>query len=320
MTRIVELLRRNRTVVYAYGLVVVLVIVGAITGIQFLDASTISGILVPASFIAFVGIGQTFVILTGGIDLSMPSVITASAVLLTLWAGTDNAKTAWVIPVLLVGAALVGAVNGLIITYAKIAPIITTLGTSYVILGAVYLYTNGGSGGYASSSVVFLASHRYGPVPVLALVWLGILVVGTIALSLTPYGRRLYATGLNRRVAEFAGVNARAVTIVTYMISAAAAALAGIALAGYVGSAYLGLGDPYLFVSVAAVAIGGASILGGTGNVVGTTAGALILTLITAILTTHKLAAGWQEIIDGLVILAAISVSRARIGARRRAE
>ena len=191
-----------------------------------------------------------------------------------------------------------------------------TLGMSSMVEGALLLYTNGGSGGNAPTGVVYLATHRWGSVPVVGLVWIGV-CVATLVLSATPFGRRLYSTGLNRRVAEFAGVNIRGVTVTVYIISGVAAALAGIVLAGYVGESYLGMGDPYLFASVAAVAIGGASILGGTGNYIGTTAGALVLAILAAILPILGFTQATLEIVYGAVILIAVSLSSLRLSSRR---
>ena len=146
----------------------------------------------------------------------------------------------------------------------------------------------------------------------LAVLWLVVLVAATVVLSKTAFGRRLYATGLNQRVATFAGVNTQFVTVAVYMISSMAAALAGIALAGYVGQSYLGMGDPYLFASVAAVAIGGTSILGGSGNFVGTTAGALALAVLAALLPILGLQPAALEIVYGCVILGAVMLSSVR--------
>ena len=118
-------------------------------------------------------------------------------------------------------------------------------------------------------------------------------------------------------MAEFSGVNIRGVTVAVYVISGVAAALAGIVLAGYVGESYLGMGDPYLFASVAAVAIGGASILGGTGNYVGTTAGALVLAVLAAILPILGVTQATLEIVYGCVILIAVSLSSLRLSSKR---
>jgi ribose transport system permease protein len=312
-----RLLARNRPIVAAYALVLALAVVGEIIAPGFLRISHDDQLVIEATFTAIVALGQTFVILTGGVDLSIPWVLNGSAVLLTIFADGSNAKMAWLIPILLVGGGLVGLVNGLGVSVLKVPPIIMTLGMSTVVEGGLLLSTNGGSGGNAPSGDVYLATHRWGPIPVVGLVWLGVLIAATIALSATPFGRRLYATGLNRRVTEFAGVSTATITTAVYVISGVAAALAGVALAGYVGQSYLGMGDPYLFSSVAAVAIGGASILGGTGNYVGTTAGALVLALLAAILPILGLPQSALEIVYGCVILLAVSVSSGRLGRRR---
>jgi ribose transport system permease protein len=314
-----HLLTRNRPVAAAYVLVLVLAIAGETIAHGFLSISHIDQLVIEATFTAFVALGQTFVILTGGVDLSIPWVLNGAAILLTTFANGSSAKIAWLIPVLLVGGGVVGLINGLGVTLLRIPPIIMTLGMSTIVEGALLLYTNGGSGGNAPAADVYLATHRWGPVPVVSLVWIAVLVGATVVLSATPFGRRLYATGLSRRVTEFAGVSTTAVKIAVYVVSGVAAALAGIVLAGYVGQSYLGMGDPYLFSSVAAVAIGGASILGGSGNYVGTTAGALVLALLAAILPILGLPQSALEIVYGCVILVAVSLSSGRLGARTEA-
>jgi ribose transport system permease protein len=312
-----HLMTRNRPVVAAYVLVIVLAVVGELVAPGFLRVSHLDQLVIEGSFTAIVALGQTFVILTGGVDLSIPWVLNGAAVLLTTFAHGDNVRMAWLIPLLLLGGAVIGLINGLGVALLRVPPIIMTLGMSTVVEGGLLLYTNGGSGGNAPTGDVYLATHRWGPLPVICLVWIAVLVVATVALSATPFGRRLYATGLSRRVSEFAGVNTATMTVSVYVISGVAAALAGIVLAGYVGQSYLGMGDPYLFSSVAAVAIGGASILGGSGNYVGTTAGALVLALLAAILPILGLPQSALEIVYGCVILVAVSVSSGRIGRRR---
>jgi ribose transport system permease protein len=320
MTTITRSLSRNRAVLFGYLLVVILAIAGEIVSRGFLHIDHIDQLIISGGFIALVGLGQTFVILTGGVDLSIPWVLNAAAVFLTIWAKGDSARMVWIVPVLLAGGALIGAVNGIGVAFLRIPPIIMTLGMSTVVEGGLLLVTNGGSGQNAPNAAVYLATHRWGPLPVLAVLWLAVLVAATVILGATPFGRRLYAIGLNRRVAAFAGVNTQLVTVAVYVISGIAAALAGIALAGYVGQSYLGMGDPYLFASVAAVAIGGTSILGGSGNFVGTTAGALALAVLAALLPILGLQPAALEIVYGCVILGAVTLSSARKGSRDRTD
>ena len=126
-------------------------------------------------------------------------------------------------------------------------------------------------------------------------------------MSRTAFGRYLNAVGSSATVAAFSGVPAVRTTVATYVISGASAALAGMLLTGYSGQAYLGMGDPYLFTSIAAVAIGGASILGGTGHYVGTVAGALVLTILTGLLPALGLSTGALMVVYGVVILLTVS-------------
>ncbi len=320
MTSITTAFTKHRAILFGYLLVAILAIAGEIVSRGFLHVDHIDQIIITGGFIALVGLGQTFVILTGGVDLSIPWVLNAAAVFLTIWAKGDSSRMTWIVPALLAGAAVIGAVNGIGVAFLRIPPIIMTLGMSAVVEGGLLLVTNGGSGQSSPSAAVYLATHRWGPIPVLAVLWLAVLVAATVILSATPFGRRLYATGLNRRVATFAGVNTQLVTVTVYVISGVAAALAGIALAGYVSQSYLGMGDPYLFASVAAVAIGGTSILGGSGNFIGTTAGALALALLAALLPILGLQQAALEIIYGCVILGAVMLSSTRKGQRDRAD
>jgi ribose transport system permease protein len=311
---------RNRPVLLAYALVVVLGAFGEAAASGFLTVSHIDQLVIEASFTALVAVGQLFVIISGGIDLSIPWVLNGSAVLLTLFANGSDTRVTWLFPLLLLAGAAIGLINGVGVAFLRVPPIIMTLGMSSMVEGGLLLYTNGGSGGFAPAGIVYLATHRWGPLPVVALVWLAVLVVATVVLSATPFGRRLYATGLSRKVAEFSGVSVRSVTISVYVISGVSAALAGLVLSGYVGESYLGMGDPYLFSSVAAVAIGGASILGGTGNYIGTTAGALVLAVLAAILPILGFTQATLEIVYGCVILIAVSLSSLRLAAGRNLE
>ncbi len=320
MSAALALMRRNRPVLFAYALLVVLALVGELRSNGFLATNHIDELIITGAMVALVALGQTFVILTGGIDLSIPWVLNGSAVLLTIWAGGSSSKMAWLTPLLIGAGAFIGLLNGIGTAVLRIPPIIMTLGMSGMVEGALLLYTNGGSGPNAPSAAVYLAEHRWGVVPTIGVLWIAVLVIATVVLSGTSFGRRVYATGLNSRVAAFAGVSVRRVTIAVYMVSGACAALAGIALSGYVGSSYLGMGDPYLFESVAAVAIGGASILGGSGNFVGTTGGALALVVLAALLPIFGLQQDALDIVYGLVILAAVTLSSAKVGRRRRAD
>jgi ribose transport system permease protein len=200
-------------------------------------------------------------------------------------------------------------VNGVGIAALGVSPIIMTLGMNVILSGALLLYTNGSPTAAAPPALETLATGRVGPIPYDTLLWIGLAAAATIVLTWTALGRHLYALGTNRTVAQFSGIATSRVTVITYVVSGTAAALAGIVLTGYTGQAYLGMGDPYLFSSVAAVAIGGASILGGSGHYLGTVAGALILTVLAGLLPILNLNPAALQVIYGVVILATVSAA-----------
>lgn len=143
----------------------------------------------------------------------------------------------------------------------------------------------------------------------IAILWLVLIVLVTVALSKTAFGRHLYAVGSSATVAEYSGVPVARTIILTYVISGVTAALAGMLLTGYSRQAYLGMGDSYLFTSVAAVALGGASILGGNGHYIGTVAGALVLTVLGGLLPALNLSSGALLVVYGGIILVTVAIS-----------
>jgi ribose transport system permease protein len=305
-------LQRNRPILLAYLMVVALLALTTAVSPGYASLNNLGTVLTQASFIALVGIGQTFVILGGGIDLSLPAVLTGSAVLLTTLADGRDERLVWVIPLLLALGVAVGLFNGLGVTVLGVSPIIMTLGTQGILQGALLLHTNGSGGGRAPEAITGLATDRIGPVPVEVLLWAALAAAAMFVLTCTGYGRRLYAVGTNATVAEFSGVDVRRVLVASYVVSGIAGVTTGILIAGFVGQSYLSLGDVYLFSSIAAVAIGGASILGGSGHYAGTIAGALSLTILAALLPILHLEPAVLQIVYGAVILVTVGLTTVR--------
>ncbi len=299
----------NRPILLAYAGALGLFLVTSAFSTGFASENNIRLLLVQASFIGIVALGQGFVILGGGIDLSVPWTLNGAAILLTLFANGSNAPLAWAIPLVLALGALVGLANGLGIAVLGVNPIIMTLGMNVILAGGLLVYTNGSPTAAAPTHVEYLATGRLGPVPVNTLVWLALTALATVALTWTTFGRHLYALGTNRTVALFSGIAVGRMTVATYVICGVTSAFAGILLTGYTGQAYLGMGDPFLFSSVAAVAIGGASILGGSGHYLGTVAGALILTVLAGLLPILNLNTAALQIIYGVVILVTVALA-----------
>jgi ribose transport system permease protein len=301
-------LARNRLIVVAYIGMVLLLVMTAQFSPGFLSASSLRSTVVLAAFVGIVAFGQTFVIIGGGIDLSVPWVLNSAAVVMALLCGGENTPLVWVAPLMLAGGAMIGLINGIGVAQFGVPPIIMTLSANVILQGLILVLTGGSPTPSAPELIKFLSVGRIGTIPVIALIWLGLALVATLLLSKAAFGRHLYALGTSATVAEFSGVPTGRTTVLTYVISGLTASLAGMLLTGYSGQAYLGMGDSYLFTSVAAVAIGGASILGGSGHYLGTIAGALVLTILTGLLPALNLSSGALLVVYGAVILTTVSI------------
>lgn len=308
--------RRNSAILLSYLVVLVLFIAGTLHSADFAGKSHIRDIIVFSSFIGIAGLGQTMCILTGGIDLSVPWTLTGSAVLTSIIAAGDSSKLPQAILLVLVLAVGVGLFNGIGIAYAGVPPIIMTLGTNGALQGLLLVYTGGGFSSSPPAALVnFVVGSTLG-IPTDILIWVIVIVIGLALLSWTTFGRQLYAIGTNRSAAFLAGVSVKRILVVPYVISAVGAALSGLLVMGYTGQAFLTMGDQYLFSAAVAVAVGGASILGGEGHYVGTVAGALILTLVAAILPLFGLGTADIQISYGIILLATVFLASFRLSRR----
>jgi ribose transport system permease protein len=304
---------RHRLIVLAYVAMVALLLVTAMFSPGFLSVSNLRSTLVLAAFVGIVAFGQTFVIIGGGIDLSLPWVLNSAAIIMTLLAGGQDGALVWVLPAVLLGGVAVGLVNGVGVAVFGVPPIIMTLAANVILQGLILVYTGGSPTPPAPQLIQYLAVGRIAGIPVIGYIWVLLTAIAWLLLSKAPFGRHLYALGTSARVAELSGIPTSRTTILTYTISGLTAALAGILLTGYSGQAYLGMGDSYLFTSIAAVAIGGASILGGSGHYLGTIAGALVLTILSGLLPALNLSSGALLIVYGAVILLTVALGSERL-------
>jgi ribose transport system permease protein len=302
-------LGRHRAIIIAYLSMIVLLLLTSFVAPGFLALAHLRSTAVLAAFVGIVALGQTFVIIGGGIDLSVPWVLNCAAVLMTLAAKSHDQPLLWIAPLLLVAGALVGAANGIGVALFGVPPIIMTLAVNVILQGGILVFTGGAPTATAPPLVQFLAVGRLGGFPVILIIWMTLAALATLVLSKTAFGRQLYAVGSSPTVAEFSGVPTFRTAVLAYMLSGFTAALAGMLLTGYTAQAYLGMGEPYLFTSIAAVAIGGASVLGGNGHYLGTVAGALVLTILTGLLPALNLSNGALLIVYGVVILVTVSLA-----------
>ena len=308
------LVRHREALRYSVPAYVAMAVVVLVTLIVYggLDARYIDSLVVLSCFLAILSLGQGTVILTGGLDLSLPWTIALSGILLAGVTNGANGPAIWAIPGVLVLGALIGLFNGMGIVLLGLPPIVVTLATNGILQGLALVYCNGTPGGFAPPALHWLMTGRFlGPTPV---VWLMVLFVigSTILLGRTTFGRRVYAVGNSSRVALLSGVNVGATLIGAYVLSGLCSALVGILLAGFNGQASLGMGDEYLLPSIAVVVVGGTLITGGRGHYVGMLGGVLLLTALQTLLAGTTLPFAVRGIIFGLVLLGAVIALRDR--------
>jgi len=297
----------RRRIVIAFAAAILIFVIGAVLHHGFASHGSIEAILTVASFVGLVAAGQSFVILVGGIDLSVPWVLTGAAVLFATSSLGHNDRA---VPAILIALGLglgIGLINGIGVAYLAVPAVVMTVAMNGVMQGL----TLGVSKGLTCSSCASSAppnvqsafDSRHLGIPSSLLLWLAVTLIVGFVLSMTTFGRMIYATGQNPRAAYLSGVRVKAVTVALYMLSGLFAALAGIALVAYGGQPSLGMGDPYLFQSIAAAVIGGLSILGGRGHYFGTVAGAITLVALISLLQAEHMPEYGRSIIYGVTIL-----------------
>jgi ribose transport system permease protein len=294
----------NLRAVVPFAALIVLYVLTIVIAPGYLAPAQVGSLLQQFAILGVVAIGQMLVILVGGIDLSVGSVVTLSNLVTAAFLAGSDANLPVAIGVSLALGGLVGLLNGLIISYLKVPDLVATLATMTIVLGVGYLVTDGAPRGSSSPLLNALVTDRFaGVLTAGALVWLVLAAVTIVVLRYSTAGRRVYAVGLNREASRFAAVPVTRTVITLYLISGLTAALAGILLTGYTGSSYLGSGSSYQLASIAAVVLGGVSIFGGSGGYGGTMAGVAITVLLLSILQVIGIPQAGQNIAYGIVIL-----------------
>lgn len=304
-TWLANISQEQRSVVIAYGMIVLLIIFGTLViSPQFASPDFLLLQLLKASILGIVATGQMMVILTGNIDLSVSWTLNLSAVLLTsivlgendnLWLGIGAALTVGVV---------VGLLNGLGVAYLRIPSMVLTLGMNALVKGVTVFYTGAQPKGDAPSFLNYIVHHRLGGgVSMAVIIWGIIAVISIIILHRSTLGRKIYAVGNNEVATYLSGAKTNLVLITVFVISGVMYSLAGVLLTGYAGRSYNEMGDALLLPSIAAVMIGGASILGGSGLYLGTIAGVIIVTLLESVLSLLQIPQFGRNVVFGVVIL-----------------
>lgn len=306
-----------------YFILVILVAIASSLAPGFLTLQNLLNLLRSFSFLGFISVGMTFVILSGGVvDLSVASILAFSGTMMALlqhWGiyigFTDELSliypTPYIFLTVLALGALLGFINGVIIAKLKVTGFVTTLGMMVFARGLAFSISGGGTIFGVDEMTHYVGRGMVGPVPFVAILWIAIVIVAALVLNNTPFGRRLYATGENPKAAFLSGINPDRYKIAAYTISGLLAAVAGIALTGRLGVGEPRVAQGWELYAIASVVIGGTSFAGGRGSIGRTVVGVMIIGLIRNVLSLLGVLPSPQEMIMGIVLLAAVIVQQA---------
>ena len=295
---------------FLLALSLMLLLLGERLAPGFATADNVLQLLKIASFLGLVALGQTLVMLVGGIDLSVAWTLTGSATVFTALCASQDGNTVLATVAALAVGLVVGLVNGFGIVKLKISPIVMTLAMNNIMLGATLVYTGGTPSGGVSPLLRAVATGGFGSVPWMVIVWVVVGIIAIVAIRGSRWGRRLLAVGENSRVSYLNGIANDRVVIGAYVICGVTASATGILFAAFSGSSFLGMGDQFVLPAIAAVVLGGTSMFGGRGGYGGTFAAVVFTTLLSTVLVIGNISAGVRSIIFGAAILAALIAQR----------
>lgn len=283
----------------------------------FFQPTNILNVLRQGSALGIVSVGQAVVIIGGGVDLSVAATMQLATVMVAEIARGEDARLPAAVAICLILGALVGFVNGQLVTRRKVPPFVATLAVSVLVTGVRLAYTQANPSGNLPPSLRIVGQGGIAGFPVAALCFAIVAAVAHIALTRTTFGRALYATGGNPRAAVLSGVAVGHIVQATYVLSGMLAAVGGLVLAGYIGYADQWIGRGIELDSIAAVIVGGASFAGGVGTVGGTVAGVLLVASLLNIVLLLGLDPSYQLVISGAVVILAVGAQSAQVRLRR---
>jgi ribose/xylose/arabinose/galactoside ABC-type transport system permease subunit len=290
-----------------YGLLIGFLLLCAVLSLVspvFLTSGNLLNVALQASVVAILAFGQTFVILSRGIDLSVGSVLALSGAVMATFTGRTGVAIG-ILTGLLIGG-LLGTANGVFVTRAKVAPFIATLAMLAVARGLTYIYTAGQPILVHAAGFNFFGQGTLGPIPVPVVIMVVVFFVCLVVLTQTRFGRYIYAIGSNPEVTRLAGVRIDRYVVSVYAISGLLAALGALILTGRLATADPNIAVGYELDVIAAVVIGGTSLFGGRGGVFGTLVGALIIAVVSNGLVLLNINPFWTQAVKGAIILVAV--------------
>lgn len=297
-----------------FTLVLVLLAVCVVMSIlsdTFLTPGNLMNVLRQSAQYGIIAIGMTMIVLLGGIDLSVGST-QAMAGVAAVWVLNQTNSIALAIVTGVAVGAVIGLINSLIITKMKIPPMICTLGTMSIIRGLILIITGAVSIQVKNMDYMQLGMGRFLSVPIPVWILLGAIIVFYYVLNFTTFGRSIYAIGGNKAAAELAGIPVQRVTIISWVLSGCLTGLAAVILSSRLGSGQASAGEGFEMTVIAAVIIGGISLNGGRGNLLGAILGVLTLYTLTNGLILMDVSSFWQEVIRGALVVLAVYVDNCR--------
>lgn len=292
-----------------YGILVLLALliaIGALTQDRFLNPDNLIGIVSQSAPLGLVAIGMTFVLITGGFDLSVAAIVAVGAITFARLAAETHLMIALLCAV--VAGLLCGLVNGLVVTVLKINAFVATFGTASIFVGLTLLYT-GGTPFYGSGDAFkFLGSGRLGPLPFSIWVLAFAFLIAGFVLAKTKYGQMIFAVGGNEEAAKLSGIRVGPVRASAFVLLGGLAALAGAMFASRLSVGQAEMAPQIALDAIAVVVIGGTSLLGGEGAMWRTLAGLLLLGVLTNLFFGWSVDPNWQSICKGLIVIAAVSL------------
>lgn len=283
-------------------LFIVIFIVASLLYDNFFTVLNLSNVLRQASILGIISIGMTLLIVSKGIDLSVGSVLALSGIL-----AANLSEKGIVIAILvpLIVSAIIGLINGLVVTKIGMDPFVATISTMMGIRGIAYLVSDETAVGISKDSTLFfLGKGAIFGIPVPIIIFLSLLLIFSFVIKRIPFGRHVYAVGGNEEAANMMGISVNKVKIKLYMMSSVLAGVAGIILSSRLGAGNPGIGEEYHLLVIAMVILGGTLLTGGVGKLSGTFIGVLIISFITNIFNLHgQISPWWQNVLMGLIVL-----------------
>ena len=297
-------------------LVLLVVVVASLAIPGFGSYGHLRYILELAAVIGIVAAGQTLVVLMGGIDLSAGAVMTVCAILLPILSPAFDVTGVSGVLLILGIATLIGLGNGAGAAFLGVPPIIMTLAMATFLQGLLVIVAGGSAVSVTNAAVIWLGQARPLGIPAGVILWVMVSAAVLLLIHRLPTGARLLALGANPLAARLSGVGVTRHTLIVYALSGLFSGMAGILILGMNRQGYVGIGEPYVLASIAAVVLGGTSILGGRGTYAGTIPGAILLVTTTALITVVNASPGWRNIMFGALILALLLISGREARAR----